>query len=321
MIHTVLGPVSAEDLGSVLIHEHITCADLSMRYNFGSKYFDPARVTDLACSYLREAMSLGIDTLVDGSAVNLGRDIHLLREVSRRTGMHLIASSGFYFQQEPWLSDREASEITDLLLEECLCGIGGTDSRPGIMKAAVGRDGLTEYHKKLLSATARAGAAAGLPLFCHHEVCSRCGPGIADLAEKNGLDPTRVVLGHSGDSEDPAYLEELFQTGCYIGFDRMGYYGDRNPVSLETVVSNILRFCEKGCLKQILISHDLAPYLGFWGTLEEAERAYENGTTRTFAFFSRRVLPMLRTAGLEQTHIETIIKENPARLLSVQKRP
>ena len=82
-------------------------------------------------------------TVVDGTPVNLGRDIRLIREVARRTGLNFIASTGFYYQEEPWLYFRDEEEIYDLLMGDCADGISGTDSKPGILKAGVGRGGLT----------------------------------------------------------------------------------------------------------------------------------------------------------------------------------
>lgn len=77
--------------------------------------------------------------MVDGTPVNLGRDIRLIREVARRTGLNFIASTGFYYQEEPWLYFRDEEEIYDLLMGDCADGISGTGSKPGILKAGVGR--------------------------------------------------------------------------------------------------------------------------------------------------------------------------------------
>ena len=108
MIQGVLGPIDTAELGQTLMHEHITCADWSMRMNFGDQ-----------------------------------ADIRLIREVARRTGLNFIASTGFYYQEEPWLYFRDEEEIYDLLMGDCADGISGTGSKPGILKAGVGRGGLT----------------------------------------------------------------------------------------------------------------------------------------------------------------------------------
>ena len=100
-IQGIFGPIAPEALGQTLMHEHITCADWSMRMNFGEKFFSFDQVASMAEGQLGKAKALGVRTVVDGTPVNLGRDIRLIREVARRTGLNFIASTGFYYQEEP----------------------------------------------------------------------------------------------------------------------------------------------------------------------------------------------------------------------------
>ena len=155
MIQGVLGPIDTAELGQTLMHEHITCADWSMRMNFGARFFEFDQVAEIAAGQLGKAKALGVRTVVDGTPVNLGRDIRLIREVARRTGLNFIASTGFYYQEEPWLYFRDEEEIYDLLMGDCADGISGTGSKPGILKAGVGRGGLTPLKQKVLHATGR----------------------------------------------------------------------------------------------------------------------------------------------------------------------
>ena len=106
MVNTVLGPVAAEALGQTLMHEHITCADWSMRMNFGDKFLQYDKLVEMAAGQLKKLKEYGVTTFVDGTAVNLGRDIHLLRDVSERSGVNVVASSGFYYQEEAGLGGR-----------------------------------------------------------------------------------------------------------------------------------------------------------------------------------------------------------------------
>ena len=107
MVNTVLGPVAAEALGQTLMHEHITCADWSMRMNFGDKFLQYDKLVEMAAGQLKKLKEYGVTTFVDGTAVNLGRDIHLLRDVAQKSGMNIVASSGFYYQEEAWLAMRD----------------------------------------------------------------------------------------------------------------------------------------------------------------------------------------------------------------------
>lgn len=96
-IHGVLGPLDTAALGQTLMHEHITCADWSMRMNFGSRFFEFDQVAAMAAAQLKKAKALGVTTMVDGTRINLGRDIRLIREVAQRAEINIIASSGFYY--------------------------------------------------------------------------------------------------------------------------------------------------------------------------------------------------------------------------------
>ena len=169
MVNTVLGPVASDKLGQTLMHEHITCADWSMRMNFGDKFLQYDKLVEMAAGQLKKLKEYGIDTFVDGTAVNLGRDIHLLRDVAEKSGVNIVASSGFYYQEEAWLAMRDEGEIHDLLLDECLHGISGTDSKPGIMKNGVVKAGVTPLQHKLLHCVGTVAKEANLPIFCHHD--------------------------------------------------------------------------------------------------------------------------------------------------------
>ena len=186
-IQGIFGPIDPAELGQTLIHEHLTCADWSMRMNFGGKFFDFDQVAAMAEGQLNKAKALGVRTVVDGTPINLGRDIHLIREVSRRTGLNFIASTGFYYQEEPWLGMRDEEQIYDLLMGDCVDGIAGTDSRPGILKAGVARAGLTPLLRKILHATGRVAKETGLPLFCHHDPAIKNGGEILDLLAGCGV--------------------------------------------------------------------------------------------------------------------------------------
>ena len=73
-IQSILGPIDSAELGQTLIHEHITCADWSMRMNFGGKFFDHDTVVAIAKRALAPVQAMGLKTLVDGTPVNLGRE-------------------------------------------------------------------------------------------------------------------------------------------------------------------------------------------------------------------------------------------------------
>ncbi|MCI8539092.1 MAG: phosphotriesterase [Oscillospiraceae bacterium] len=312
-VQTVLGPIAPEALGETLIHEHVTCADWSMRMNFGPKFYEEDTVVEMAAGLLGKAKACGVSTVVDGTPVNLGRDIHLLRRVAEATGLNIIASSGFYYQEEPWLGMRDEEEIYTLLKEECQSGIAGTSSRPGIMKSGISAAGVTPLQHKLLHATGRVAAELDMPIFCHHDPSVKSGHDILKVYTSVGVRPARVILGHSGDTTDVEYLEGVLKEGCYIGFDRLAYCGFGATPVLDDSVKTILTLCEKGYQDRILLSHDWAAYLAFWDSWQTTKSSDYMNIEQDFTFVHRHVLPALQAGGRTAADLSMLMTENPKR--------
>lgn len=297
-IQSILGPLDTAAMGQTLIHEHISCADWSMRANFGARFFDRDTIIEMAGRCFAPLKQRGVKTVVDGTPVNLGRDLSLLRDVAEATGMNIIASSGFYFQEEPWLGARSEQWLYDLLYPDA--------EHCGIMKCAVEAAGVTPLMKKLLHATGRVAAEQNKPVFCH--TASKMAMGTPALEELTAhLPPERIVLGHSGDTNDRDYLLSIARSGAYLGFDRFGYCDRDN--SAENMTANIVWLCEQGYRDRILLSHDAAVYLAFWDDWEQSK-----AQTTNFCFIHETVLPMLTAAGLTGDDLTAMLVENPRRL-------
>ena len=310
MINTVMGPLDSALLGQTLMHEHICCADWSMRMCFGSQFFDFDTVVDAATVMFKKMnRDCGVATVVDGTPTNLGRDVRLIREVARRTGINFIVSSGFYYQEEPGLAARPVEELADLLLGECQSGISGTDILPSIMKAAVETGGVTPYVRKILTAVGRVAAAADLPVFCHHNPRQRNGAEILDIFESQGVAPGRIILGHSGDTDDLIYLQEMLERGCYLGMDRFGYCD--MTLSLEKRVATIAALCEKGYGDRLLLSYDLGVYLAMFGSWDDFCNTDPEKRSPDFTFIHTNVAPALQNAGVTQETFEAMMTRNP----------
>lgn len=296
-IQSILGPVDTADLGQTLIHEHVTCADWSMRMNFGNKFFDRDTVIEMAKKAFAPLKELGVKTVVDGTAVNLGRDLELIRDTALATGMNIIASAGFYYQEESWLQERDEEEIYGLLHEDAaVCGI---------MKCAVERAGVTPLMGKLLRVTGRVARERDIPVFCHTASPAAMGlPAFEVLGQY--LPAHRIILGHTGDTNDRGYLRAAAETGCYLGFDRFGYCGRDN--SVESLTANILWLWEQGYGDRILLSHDAAVYLAFWDSWEKSKSQITD-----FTVVHTHAVPALLAGGLREVDITTILEDNPRR--------
>ena len=251
MIQGVLGPIDTAELGQTLMHEHITCADWSMRMNFGARFFEFDQVAEIAAGQLGKAKALGVRTVVDGTPVNLGRDIRLIREVARRTGLNFIASTGFYYQEEPWLYFRDEEEIYDLLMGDCADGISGTGSKPGLLKAGVVR----RPHSP---------AAKGAPT-----------PPAGGEGDRPASVLPRAPHGRRGDSRPAGLLQRARLPGSWAGGDTWvpqppcwsGLLAGHGPLSgfcdrdlgLEPRVDTIAALCRAGHRPPAAQRSDLPP--------------------------------------------------------------
>lgn len=311
-INGVLGQIDTAELGETLMHEHVTCADWSMRMNFGDIFFDYERIKELAILRFREAKEAGINTVVDGTPINLGRDIKLIREVAEASGMNIIVSSGFYYQCEPGHASRRGSQIKDLLLRECTEGINGTGILPGIMKAAVEGPAFTDYNRKMLRAIGEVAAETNLPVFCHTDTKIKSGDEAFDIFADCGLPANRIILGHSGDCGDADYLESLLQKGVYLGMDRF------DPIcaadaSFAQRTSVVAELCRRGWSSRLFLSHDTNTYLAFFDYWERHQEKIRQRSEGMLTRVHYDVIPELLRLGVTQEMIHDMVIENPRR--------
>src|SRR5512144_1027478 len=110
----VLGPLDTADLGFTLMHEHVLVANWAMRQAFAD-WIDRDAVVAHAVEEARAARARGVRTLIDLTPINLGRDIHAIREVAERAEIQIVAATGFYWVEEPWLQGWEVERLVELL--------------------------------------------------------------------------------------------------------------------------------------------------------------------------------------------------------------
>lgn len=315
-INTVTGSVDSTKLGRTLIHEHVvTCCDWSMRMALGGLYYDNDIVMEQAVKKLKEAKAKGITTIVDGTPVNLGRDIRSIIKATELSGVNIIASSGFYHHEEAVAGFKSEDELTELIYEDCTMGMAGTGAIPGILKCAVDAKGFTPYVTKILNVTARVAARTGLPVFCHTIPEIHPGHELLDIFQSFGVNPSSVVLGHHGDIDDIDYLEAVLKKGCYLGLDRFGIESKNPATRLENRVTTLLELCQRGYIKQLLVSHDYAPYTGFWPDWKTVKNSDYFQKQTDYNYFGDVVVPLLIRGGLTESDIEIILAENPRRFL------
>jgi phosphotriesterase-related protein len=309
-INGVLGPIETQDLGFTLMHEHILVASWAMRRCFPGYVDEEALIRD-AIREVASAKERGVRTMVDLTAINLGRDIRVIREVSEKTGMQLIAATGFYWTEEPWMDAWDSETLAEYLVRDIREGIEGTDSRAGVLKCATDRLGVTPFNEKLLEATARAHRLTGVPISTHTAVSNGSGITQQDVFEERGVDLRRVVIGHCGDSEDISYLESILKRGSTIGMDRNGI-----DLILPTKqrVATIAELCRRGWADQMVLSHDASCFID-WFPKQLLEQTVSDWNYRHVC---DAVIPALLESGVSEEQICSMTVDNPRRIFEQQ---
>ncbi len=252
-VNAVAGPLDTAKLGFTLMHEHILVQSPGVPQNFA--VMDRKVEIERAIAKLKDVQARGVSTLVDLTPGDW-RDLPFVQEVVARTGMQVIVATGLYWEVPHHFraqSGRSVDYIADLFVRDIQDGIMGTGVRAGIIKCATDEPGVTEDVQRVLQAAARAHRRTGVPISTHTHAASQVGLKQQDVFEAEGVDLGRVVIGHSGDSEDTDYLRKICDRGSYIGMDRFGI-----DIFLPTDkrVATIAKLCQMGYAEKMVLSHD-----------------------------------------------------------------
>ena len=309
-VNGVLGPIDTAKLGFTLMHEHVLIANWAMRQSFAD-YLDVPALVERAARELSEVRGHGVVTIVDLTPINLGRDVHVMRQVAERSGVQIVAATGFYWTEEPWMEAWDHETLLRYLVRDISEGIQGTQTRAGIIKCATDRHGVTDLNRKLLEITARAHRRTGVPISTHTSVAHQTGLAQQDVFEAEGVDLSRVVIGHCGDSEDLTYLERILRRGSTIGMDRFGI-----DIILPTKqrVATIAELCKRGFAGQMVLSHDASCHIDFF----PRELVQKTVPHWNFLHIPDDVVPALGEAGVPEPQIRQMTVDNPRRIFERQ---
>ncbi len=311
-VQTATGPVETAALGFTLMHEHIYVLSEGVTASF-PQLWDRDERTKQAAAALAEAKEHGVSTIVDLTVRGLGRDVDLAREVSRRSGVNVIVATGLYTYDElpHYFVYRDVDHMADLFVNDVEKGIQGTDVRAGVFKVATDEKGVTLGVEKVLRAVARAHRRTGAPISTHTHAATQRGLDQQRVFREEGVDLTRIVIGHSGDTEDVAYLEKLIDAGSYIGMDR---FGIDSALPTDKRVATIAKLCERGRAEKMVLSHDTSVYID-WFPAEMIKQAMPRWH---FLHISDDVIPALKAAGVSEAQIRAMTVDNPRRIFEMQ---
>ena len=192
-VDTVKGPVDTASLGFTLMHEHVFVRTPGVFENW-PHLWDEEREIKGATGKLNEAKASGVDTMLDLTTIDLGRNIPLLQRVAADAQVNIIVATGVWIRPPHYIQNMEVEPLAELFVHDVERGIAGTGVKAGAIKVA-SEPVVDAVNEKVLRAAARAHRATGVPISTHTYVRNKTGLTQQDVFADEGVDLGRVVIG------------------------------------------------------------------------------------------------------------------------------
>lgn len=312
-VETVRGPIPGDALGVTLMHEHVFVLSTEIMANYPQGWGDEQAREQGAVAKLNALKAAGVDTIVDPTVIGLGRYIPRIARVAAQTDLHIVVATGVYTYNDvplyfhftgPGTVLDGPEPMVDMFVRDITEGIAGTGVKAAILKCATDEPGVTPGVERVLRAVAQAHRATGAPITTHTHAHTRRGLEQQRIFAEEGVDLGRVIIGHSGDTTDHDYLEELIAAGSYIGMDRFGL---DNILSFDERVDIVAKMCARGHAGRMVLAHDASCYIDW---LPEAALPVVLPNWH-YLHIHNDVLPALRQRGVTEEQITTMLVDNP----------
>jgi phosphotriesterase-related protein len=296
------------------MHEHIVLIEAEALANyshaFGPSYWDEElRVAD-AIAKLTALREAGISTIVDPTAPGLGRFIPRIQRINAAVDLNIIVASGLYaFLGLPnFLNYRSVDAIAEIFVREIREGVNDTGVKAAFLKCAVEAHGMVGDVPRILAAVAAAAVETGAPVMVHTNAAAKTGLVALETLTGAGVDPSRIVIAHMGDSNDMDYLRAIADTGAWLGLDRFGI-DHFNPMADR--IRTLLALLDAGYGPQLHLAHDAACFCDFM-----TGDPFFAGAEASYLLVTDTVVPALLAAGAGERDVETLLVENPRRFFA-----
>jgi phosphotriesterase-related protein len=300
------------------MHEHVFVLDADVQQNYPAEWgSEDARVDD-AAQKLNALAAQGIRTIVDPTVVGLGRYIPRIQRIAELVPrLNIIVATGcytydqvpfFFHYRGPALAAALGADVPDpmveMFVEDIREGIAGTGVKAAFLKCAIDHQGMTSGVERIMRAVARAHRLTGAPITVHTHPGSHSGLAVKELlCDEEGVEPSRVILGHSGDSDDVDHLSSLADQGFILGMDRFGLNVE---TTFEARADTVVEMCRRGYADRMVLSHDAACYIDWIDPNVLAMMTQWN-----YLHIYDEVLPYMREQGVSDAQIEVMLVETP----------
>jgi 5-phospho-D-xylono-1,4-lactonase len=304
---TVLGAADPASLGLTHAHEHLVAhatpqlvaedPDLDLS--------DP----DPVLADLAAFRAAGGGAIVEMTTVDYGRDVSALAQLSRRSGVRVVAATGFNKDVycAPYCTNADPQSLAATQIAEVTDGVAGTGVRCGVVKFASSLDGPTPAEAIAAHAAAITHQATGCPILTHTEA-GTFALGQLELMERHGVPPTAITLGHMDRNPDLGLHRELAQAGAFLSYDSLPKpkYATEGP-AIELLIS----LAREGLHEQVVVGGDFARRSMFtgWGG--------GPGLSYISTVFASRLRDAAQRAGVDGDElVDAVLRRNPARALT-----
>ncbi len=317
-VNTVLGPVAADDLGVVAVHEALLSVVPGAEHAYDIT-MDRAEIFTTLVGKLTDFREHGGGTIVDGTGMFHGRDVRLYEALSRSTGVHIVASTGMgpeemlggYFltpqtnPPTPWPAEKFADLFTKEITEGMVVPRIERRGVAGLVATAANRHGMTATEESLFRGAARTALDTGVPASI------RYGNDVVHDLEvilDEQLPADRVVVGalDRKDAVASAAACEIARRGAYVALDHVGLDDDEH-VTDEDRAALVVELVEAGYGHQVLLSSNA---IGVAKGLP--------GHDVPYSYVISTFVPLAKSRGLTDTAARRILVDNPRTLLTVR---
>jgi len=291
---TVLGPIPAAELGVTDAHDHLFLRSPALA---GQDFDDVDKAVE-------EVASSDLETIVEVTPIGLGRNPAGMREVSERTGVHIVAATGYHrdahYPPGHWVHSATLEQLAERIVADLRQGMDGEAARAGVVKAGASYQRITPSEERRLIAAAVAGKETGAPILVHTEI-GTIGHEIVDLLTREGVAPDRIILAHLDRNPDLELHREMADRGVWLEYDTVGRIKYRPDSQLLDLIAG-------GRQDRIMLGLDLGQRDYF--------RAFGGGPG--LGYLMKRFVPRLRKR-IGDDAVRGILVENPSRAFAIAK--
>jgi predicted metal-dependent phosphotriesterase family hydrolase len=244
-VRTVLGDIDPSELGVTYAHEHLVIdggrpVEMVPEFDLGD--------VDTMAVEVGEAMAFGLRSVVDAMPCDAGRSAAKLADLSRRTGIQIVAPTGLhherYYGPAHWSHRITTPQLANLFVADIVDGIDAydysgpivnrTDHRAGVIKIAGSEGGPSSRDRRVFEAAAEANRRTGAPILTHCEAGTGALQQVGLLADL-GVALDHVALSHVDKVVDRGYHRELLSSGAFAEYDGSFRWGDRPNGTLQLI--------------------------------------------------------------------------------------